>query len=416
MPYSFNMVEQALGGPANIFGDSQQPAFEPVKAPSFSGGSSSSGQVQRPRSSTERPTAAAFSSALTGLQSGAGAATGRVKNEIAQANNALQEKANAYGQKAEQTAAGYRVSDDDLKGVESGDAKATEAVRNRLTQAQPTFESFQGLSEKELESVDASKQYLNSPGAYGNLLSDQAGPGYSSGRRNLESILLGQDADFQAARPTLLSDQDALLQANSQEKALERTEAANKMLTDRYASETKSAKDRLGANAQAIKSGAQAEADAELAKRGAGDGRQALYDEFLKKLQAERAPEAWALALNPNVVLDDLSPYIKANGVTPGMYFDQGEVDRYGRIMDILGNPDTIGSDPMTPQYSVDEAALRAAILEAAATKSFPGMVTDYKLPPIEALGSRPIAPKADPRSLVDNVLRDYRNPNPYGR
>lgn len=360
MAYLFNTVDDDgdATGKQNIFGGEQtqqgatsQQGGDAIdktsNAGSSGGGGGGGGTGSVPKQSTSpsstynpKGASSAFNQAATTIKMPA--KLGEAQGAIAQGNQQLQEKANAYGQKAQETAKGYDLSEDTLKGAAAGQKEAYQATAERLRKAAPDqFESFGGLGDA-TPNID----YVKDPGR---LFASEVGPNYTGGQSRFDAALLRRNPAFRQEQESALAGQKKLQEAN-QKAITDQTAAANTLLGNAFTQSTGAIKDKLGGYSNDIVSQIQAREKAEDARRAALDPakvsqadqakiRQQIQDDL--KGADPRSQQARALQyLNDDF---DISPYAQIDRDVDWRELVSGdEADQYNRLQGLLGNADML--------------------------------------------------------------------------
>lgn len=272
------------------------------------------------------------------------AALSRAEGTLNQGSQKLQEQANAYGQKAQETAKGYEVDTGTLAQAAAGDQAAYQKTAQRLQQATPApaFEAFQGLSE--LPAI----QNIRDPGS---LYRAEAGPNYSAGQSRFDAALLRRNPEFIKKQQELLA-RGKTLESESAKAATEETKKARDFLAAQYEKSTGDIKQRLGGMGEEIVSAAKQKEAAEDARR-AGLDPKALAAAEQEKIKAQiredlknadpRSEQARSLKYLDEQF--DLGNFANIDRDTDWREFiGQGDAQKYNAVQGLLG-----GAEMLTP-------------------------------------------------------------------
>lgn len=377
MPFNFNAVNYQLDDKANIFapaGGAQSGATDSRSASNFgmgsmsapsAGGSKSNvvGQSQagKPASGSGgayNPAAAqkVYDSAGTGDYK---PATDKIGGTIADANTKLQEQANAYTAKADTTAAGFKLTNDQLNGAASGDDAAFQTVASRLSKTQPDqFEAFSGLKSDEIPTAASS---VSKPSIFGDIYRPTAGADYTNGQNSLNSMQLRRSGDFRNVAAQLGQDQESLI-ANNAKQQDELTSSTREKLGKAYTDATGEARSTLNNMGETIIKTAKDQELADEARRQGLDV-QALSKAEFEKLKPQIQASMKAAGLDRSMsYLDDpanfseLSKYLKLDtDVDYTDFMDEAGAGKYNRINSLLGNGNAlISPTAKDDDYSFD--------------------------------------------------------------
>lgn len=443
MAFTFNLVDSALGSESpkiNMFdpsggvnqqqggGQQQNDAIQTSSSGggSFSGASGSSAPAssapkQQRSASSYNPSSAQAAFRGVGPVDSTSQRT-RISSDIAGANDKLQQQANEYTQKAEDTAAGYRVDSGDIEKAASGDQKSFQTVASRLAKTAPDqFESFKGLDDKDLPS---SADNLKQQETYGEIYRKTAGSDYGTGDSRFQSILLALDPRFRGEAASLVGSQKNLINENDS-LVKNKTKDTQDMLNKAYETETGKARETLGGMSTEIVTKAEEAAAKETAARAGLDPKTLTAQEIKKialKLREELKGTGTLLERSLGYLDDpsafDLTPYLNIDKeVSADEFLTQADVDRFNRINGLLGSGEmkTFNSQGAGPQYSFDsqgaESALKA-LLEGkrfAAEKGFDSRMSEIE----KAAAARASADRGDPLESVKEYLTNrYLNQN----
>lgn len=287
----------------------------------------------------------------------------QAEGSLAQGAQNLQEKANAYTQKAAETAKSYDVSDETLRQAAEGQSKPYETVANRMKQSGPgLFESFQGLGKDEPD-----VGYVQD---LGNLYRSEAGPAYTSGQSRFDAALLGRNPEVIARQRKILDQQEALRSQN--QKAIdEQTKAAQENLGKAWQTSTENLKGRIGnlANETIAQAKArEAEIEAQRAKIDPASVGKLETDRLRQQIKEAlskadpRSEEYRALKFLSDDF--DIQPYLNIDkDVDWKEVLTQEEADRYNRLQGLAGGNEILqaGKGAGDP-YSVTGEAYNALL------------------------------------------------------
>jgi len=359
MAYLFNSLSDDPEDPGkqNIFGGqqtnqgttTQAGGTDAIQKTSTSGSVSSPGvggsAAGPPAQSTAKAPAgynpqaysSAYSSAASNVRLPA-QSLNRAGESLAKGEQALQEKANSYQQKAQKEAEGFKLSSDTLKNAIGGKSEDFQTVSKRLSGGSPAlFGGFGGLDE--VPNIDYVKDL-------GSLYRGEAGPSYTGGQARLDASLLRQNQGFRQQQSDLLARQEALRKADTSAQETE-TKKAQDMLSGAYSGATNDIRSQLGGYASQITKAAQDREAAEDARR-AGLDPSKLAAKDIEALKAEAKKnlggEAAARWIDEGNI--DFNPYISMNrDVDWKQLLTADDVDQYNRAEGLLGNSDTLTQD-----------------------------------------------------------------------
>lgn len=363
MAYLFNAVDDSSGeqGKQNIFGgqqtdqgttsgqDQQQKAdtFAPAGGGSGGGGGGGGGgnqskaQVSAQQSSYNPQAASqAYASAAKSIKMPSQALS-QAEGSLATGSQQLQEQANAYNQKAQETAKGYQLDQDTLSKAASGDQAAYQKTSERLQgggQRPETYEAFGGLST--LPAI----QNLRDPSS---LYRAESGPNYSAGQARFDASMLRRNPEFVAKQQELLAKGKAL-EGESSKRATEETEKARALLKGEQEKSTADIRAQLGGMGENLVSAAKAKEAAEDARRAgldpkalAAENQQKIKDQIKEDLKYAdpRSEQARALKFLEDDYSGDLSQYVNIDKDTDWReYLGAPEAEQYNRLQGLLGS------------------------------------------------------------------------------
>lgn len=263
---------------------------------------------------------------------------------------ALQEKANAYQSKAQDTAKGFELDKDTIAGAAAGSQDAYQKTAQRLSGKSPDlFGSFEGLGGGDQPNI----QNIRDPGS---LYRAESGPNYSRGQSRFDAAMLRRNPEFIQQQQTLLGQEKALKEKNAKAQTDE-TKKAQDYLAQQYADSTKNIKDQLGGYANQIVSTARQKETAEDARRAALDPvqlgmkeQQELKQKIKEDLSHADPRSAEYRSLKYLDDQYDLGNFVNVDRDTDWREFiDQGAASGYNRIQGLLGNADMLTASQSGP-------------------------------------------------------------------
>jgi hypothetical protein len=336
------------GGPSGAGGGSSQAQTQGGS----SGGAPSSSQVSAFKSNSAR--ARAPSGAVEGI-----------KGSLAAAEQKLQSDANAYTQKAQDTAEGYRTVDKTkVDQAAGGDEKALSDVGNRLQGEAASYSGFEGLG---ADTPTAADRLANPSGLYGGT------KGYTSGLGRYDAALLRSNRDFRGIQSQLNAEQERIKQ-ESDKKAKELSAQARENIKKGWEEGKAGIRDYLGTLSTDTLARAKELERAEDEKRAKMTPDQFNEERYQKILKAmgedfKVAPdsvEARALKNLGSSRTVDLGRFYDFDRDTDYQEFlSDEEAKRFNRIQGLLGSDELVtpvSAGPGDP-YSFDEAAAYRAIM-----------------------------------------------------
>lgn len=393
MAYNFNAVNDSLQEKANIFapsqgatdnndGQQQNNVFQ-TSAPMTGGSPGSNGgggvgggaakAVIQPGGVKGTGSGGAYnpSSAqkaydtvnVDGYKSG----TDKISGKITTAETKLQDEANAYTQKADETAETYKVDNDTLTKAADGSDAEYQKVAQRLSQTVPTqFDAFEGLKAEELPDQESA---IAKPSLFGDIFNERKGSSYSAGDRRLNSMLLGRNDDFRNIALQLGGKQEQLYENNAKMQD-ELTETTRDKLNTAYTDATGQIRSTLNEMGEVIIKTAKDQEIADEARRQGLDVAKLSAAEFEKlKPQILAAMKAGGLDRSTKYLDDasnygNLKDYLKLDtDVDYTDFIDQQGADKYNRIGGLLGRSgNVIAPTAKDDDYSFDQTGAQSYI------------------------------------------------------
>lgn len=240
-----------------------------------------------------------------------------IGQNIARARNQLQSEADAYQANMSKS---YNIGQNEIEKGIAGDPEWSAKVRDLslgtgLPEQAPAFVSNANLN-------TGADQFQNIQG----LLRGRGGSQYSGGEAQLDAALLGKNKEFQLDKNRLMNEQKSLIdQAN---KARGLTESVNEANKANYDTARAGLRGYLKGQEQLLRGANITEAEAEA------KARETAQQQYLDSLDPEIAKRASENFINP---LDE--KFVQFGTANPAwtQMMDQGEVDRYRGIMNLLG-------------------------------------------------------------------------------
>jgi hypothetical protein len=355
MAYVFDSINQAVNGggqapsQSDIFNSTQPAANLSAQAPQSAGtamktttdadlnniGPANTGTAKTNQAAATNQNAAAAvaknQSEYTGVPSNFSTAINKI-------NSDLQSQADSYTQTQAAKGSAGNVDDATLQAAVSGNTDAGSKVRSRLNQAAPIVDPYQNSVNTAIPDLAS----LNTQAGLSNLLSRNAGAGYTSGLSNLDSMLMGQNQNFIKERQNLNDQQTALNQRAANTDSV--TNAAQAAANSNFQSGTGLITNYLNQQEAAIKANAanqMANYNSQQAKLAGGDPAfvKAQQQAALAALQKQAASQPYEDYLSKVSDVDPSQYFSVAPQATDAsQFYDQDAAQKYSTIEALLGN------------------------------------------------------------------------------
>ena len=334
----------------------------------------------------------------------------------------LQEKANAYNAKAQETAKGFGLDESTLASAAGGNDEAYQKTAQRLQGGSPAlFGGFEGLG-AELPNIQNIK-------STGDLYRAEAGPNYSAGQSRFDAALLRRNPAFVQQQQSLLGREKALRDQEAKSRDEETTKARD-YLSNEYKTSTENIRNQLKGMGQGVVDAAKAKEYAEEQRRAALDPKtialeqlKALKEQARKDYSAatpgtDQAKDAMYLdLLNDEELAGKLAGNVSINkDVDWQSLLTADDASKYNRLQGLLGSSENVTPGGALPgdfdfktadayQTLRDALGQRRAIAEAYAPPVTPIFSENLKIPDIDMSGiDIPFAggkPYAPPKPMI---------------
>lgn len=295
---------------------------------------------------------------------------------------ALQDEANQYMAGAQQV--DTDLSQDDIGKAAGGDQEAMGKVSSRLRATPKEYQAF--APKTDVYAQDRNIEDLKTEAGLKSLFQRESGPRYTAGEQAFDTALLMANPEFARVRGALMEAQGGLKQ-KAADLSKSKTAEARGLVTKEFEDATQAARSALTRLGEEVIAGNKSEAQAEA------DVRRALNKGQISKEEASKLIGNVKNLLSVNQpyttegrairYLDEVTPgvnpeqYLNVNE-TPGYeaFIDQGEADRFNRILGLLGANELGGRGGMLAgsgagsQYGFNRGQYEKDLAAAALAKS----------------------------------------------